>query len=288
MSSLGELSPKKFFGETWKDLDEEASEERGRRRKRNMPYDMRPLIAMVTAAMCLTAMEYFGHRSTMLELIDAMDPPEGAQHFGFWANLRTSQYSRLYEFVWWSGWRVLGYFIIPAIVVKSAMRERVRDHGLSIKGIREHGWMYGLFFAVVLVGVVGVSFTPDFAEYYPFYKQASRSWFDFIAWELLYAAQFFSLEFFFRGFLLKSCKTMMGSNAIFAMIVPYCMIHYGKPALEAFAAIFAGLILGTLAMRTKSIWGGAALHIAVAVSMDVSAMMQGRGMPTTMFPVVGP
>lgn len=287
MSQMGELAPRKFFGESWKDIDEEAAEERGKRRKRNMPYDKRPLIAMITAAMCLTAMEYFGHRATMLALIDAMDPADGTQHFGFWASLRTSNYSRLYEFVWWSGWRVLGYFVVPAIVVKAAMGERLRDHGLSVKGIGEHAWMYVLFFVVVAVGVVGVSFTPDFAEYYPFYKQCSRSWFDFLAWEILYAAQFFSLEFFFRGFLLKSCKAMMGSNAIFAMIVPYCMIHYGKPALEAFAAIFAGLILGTLAMRTKSIWGGALLHVGVAVTMDVSAMLQGRGLPTDMFPVLG-
>lgn len=241
------------------------------------------MIALVTAAVCLTLMEYFGQRSTMIELLDAFDPRDGA-HIGFWADIRASQYYRLYEFVWWSGWRVLGYFILPAIVVKVAMRERLRDHGLSTKGISEHAWMYGFFFFIVLIGVVGVSFTPDFSEYYPFYKLASRSWFDFMCWELMYAAQFFSLEFFFRGFILKSCKTMMGSNAIFAMVVPYCMIHYGKPALEAFAAIFAGLVLGTLAMKTRSIWSGFAIHVSVALSMDVASMMQGRGMPHSFWP----
>ena len=35
------------------------------------------------------------------------------------------------------------------------------------------------------------------------------------------------------------------------MIVPYCMIHYGKPLPETLGAIGAGLILGTLAMRTQ-------------------------------------
>jgi membrane protease YdiL (CAAX protease family) len=60
------------------------------------------------------------------------------------------------------------------------------------------------------------------------------------------------------------------------MIVPYCMIHYGKPLPETFGAILAGLILGTIAMRTKSIWGGALIHIGVAMTMDVLAL---RGCP---------
>ena len=41
-------------------------------------------------------------------------------------------------------------------------------------------------------------------------------------------------------------------------------------------AIFAGLLLGTLAMRTRSIWGGVLIHAGVAISMDVLAL---RGCP---------
>jgi membrane protease YdiL (CAAX protease family) len=60
------------------------------------------------------------------------------------------------------------------------------------------------------------------------------------------------------------------------MIVPYCMIHYGKPMPETLGAIGAGLILGTLAMRTRSIWGGVLIHVGVATTMDVLAL---RGCP---------
>jgi membrane protease YdiL (CAAX protease family) len=56
------------------------------------------------------------------------------------------------------------------------------------------------------------------------------------------------------------------------MIVPYCMIHFQKPMAETFGAIIAGLVLGTLAMRTRSIWGGVAIHAAVALTMDVLAL----------------
>jgi uncharacterized protein len=54
--------------------------------------------------------------------------------------------------------------------------------------------------------------------------------------------------------------------------VPYCMIHFSKPLPEALGAIVAGVVLGTLSLRTGSILGGAMLHVAVAVTMDVLAL----------------
>jgi membrane protease YdiL (CAAX protease family) len=54
------------------------------------------------------------------------------------------------------------------------------------------------------------------------------------------------------------------------------MIHYGKPLPETMGAIGAGLLLGTLAMRTRSIWGGVLIHVGVATTMDVLAL---RGCP---------
>jgi membrane protease YdiL (CAAX protease family) len=58
------------------------------------------------------------------------------------------------------------------------------------------------------------------------------------------------------------------------MVVPYCMIHFGKPFLEALAAIAAGIVLGTLALKTRSIWCGVLIHVSVAISMDVAALVQ--------------
>ncbi|MEM9860175.1 MAG: CPBP family intramembrane glutamic endopeptidase [Myxococcota bacterium] len=163
--------------------------------------------------------------------------------------------------------------------------ERVRDQFLGTEGFRSKLWIYLLSFLVVFVCVVAVSFTEGFQTYYPFYKLSHRSWSDFLAWELLYLAQFFSLEFFFRGWWLRACRSM-GSAAIFAMTVPYVMIHYGKEFPETLGAIFAGIFLGTLAMRTKSIWGGFLVHSLVAVSMDVASLLQTRGLPSTFLPVL--
>jgi membrane protease YdiL (CAAX protease family) len=95
----------------------------------------------------------------------------------------------------------------------------------------------------------------------------------------LYATQFFTLEFFFRGFLVFAGREAMGSSVIVAMVVPYCMIHFGKPWAEALAAILAGVVLGTLSLKTRSIWSGFLIHVTVAVSMDLAALLQTRGLP---------
>jgi len=79
----------------------------------------------------------------------------------------------------------------------------------------------------------------------------------------------------------------MGSQAIFAMVVPYVMIHFGKPMPETFAAILAGIFLGTLAMKTRSIWAGFLIHVSVAVSMDVAALLQTGGLPHAWWPTFG-
>jgi hypothetical protein len=50
------------------------------------------------------------------------------------------------------------------------------------------------------------------------------------------------------------------------------MIHFHKPFLECLGAVVAGLVLGHLALRFRAFWGGALLHILVAVSMDLLAV----------------
>jgi len=62
------------------------------------------------------------------------------------------------------------------------------------------------------------------------------------------------------------------------------MIHFGKPFLETMAAILAGVVLGTLSMKTRSIWSGFLIHVSVAISMDMAALLATRGLPETLWP----
>jgi membrane protease YdiL (CAAX protease family) len=93
-------------------------------------------------------------------------------------------------------------------------------------------------------------------------------------WEALYLLQFISLEFFFRGFMVHGMKHRFGIYSVLVMTIPYCMIHFGKPLPETIAAIVAGIVLGTLSLKSRSILLGVCIHYSVGLMMDLAALWQ--------------
>jgi uncharacterized protein len=249
----------RLFVDHWERLNARAADDRAR----HPGFDPRPLVVLVVAALVLVFQEYYGDRPNF----DAV-----------FRRYTEHRYFTLGGFAWWSAAKVIGYLVVPVFVIW-AMGTRVRDHGFSAANFRKHAWIYVALFLAILPVVVAASYTPAFESTYPFYKLAARSWFDFLVWEAMYAATFLALEFFFRGFLLFSLERSMGAYAIFVAAVPYCMIHFHKPVAEVVGAIFAGIILGTLAMVTRSIWYGVLIHVSVAWTMDVLALVHTYGLP---------
>lgn len=246
---------RRLFLDQWKAIDEEARAEREAEGRTG--FDWRPVVVLIVVAVSLTIQEEYGQRPYFAELF-----PRDI-HDKYWD---------LKSFAWWTGFRVGGYVLLPVLVILCMPGERLRDYFISFKDFFIKLKIYVGLFMLILPIVIIASQTASFKHTYPFYRLANRSTFDLLAWEGMYALQFLSLEFFFRGFMLKGLRPALGSQAIFVMIVPYCMIHFGKPVPETLGAIFAGIILGTLAMRTKSIWGGVLIHIGVALTMDMLAL----------------
>jgi len=182
--------------------------------------------------------------------------------------------------VWWVSWALVAYILLPVIVTLLLPGKRLRDCNLSWRGFRQHYWIYVVLFAAVFPVIWLVSLAPDFYNFYPMYPQAARSWFDLLAWEGLYAGQFVALEFFFRGFLVGRLSRYIGIFAVPVSVMRYMMIHFTKPLLEALASIVAGLVLGSLAWKTKSSWGGVFVHCAVAISMDLLALSHKGQLPS--------
>jgi len=184
----------------------------------------------------------------------------------------------LYRHAAWALGCTTVYFVLPALVVRLVFRERLAAYGALPRRFFRHLPIYVGLFVPVFVAVVAVSYTDAFQRTYPFYHYPNALW-DLWIWEALYCLQFFALEFFFRGFMLHATKNRLGSMAVFAMAVPYCMIHFQKPFAEAVAAILAGTVLGVLALRTHTIWGGVFIHSAVAITMDWASLIQRGALP---------
>ncbi len=243
--------------------------------------DLRPLVAPALGVFVLALQEYFGTRGFFERVLrPALAGLEAASPDGL---LDLATWGGLYPNLWWGLTRVGGYLLPVAIWPLLFRGERRRDCGLRFAGLRQHLWIYALALAVMVPLLLVVRRQPDFGAYYPMYRGAGRSWADFLAWEAVYVAQFFALEAFFRGWWLHATRSL-GAASILGMVIPYTMIHFGKPWLEVSGAIVAGVVLGSISARTRSIWAGVLVHATVALLMDVLALQHRGELPTHLWP----
>jgi uncharacterized protein len=230
--------------------------------------DRRVGLALIYTAIGLSCIFYLGDAQKFVEIL-ARAP------FAEYGALVLSAENNLPALTYWALVVTLFYFAIPALIIKFVWRQNLSEYGLNLKFEKGFGELYLQCAAIMLPLVYLMSLTEGFANKYPFFRVYNDEPYfgrDFLIWEALYFLQFFGLEFFFRGFLVQSLKPKLGVYSIFVMTVPYCMIHFGKPMPETFAAIFAGIFLGWLSYKYNNIWLGLLLHCTVALAMDVLAL----------------
>ena len=178
--------------------------------------------------------------------------------------------TRLAEICWWAGTQIVSYLIVPMIVVRFIGMKPI-DIGWKFRGTSGHWKYYAILLAIAVPFVVVASTTAEFQERYPLFevfRGQEGAWSDLRIWWIFYVLQFVAVETFFRGFLVLGLAKRFGQASIFIATIPYLMIHFSKPPVEALAAIVGGIVMGYLAYRTKSVWWGIALHVSVAALMD--------------------
>jgi membrane protease YdiL (CAAX protease family) len=174
--------------------------------------------------------------------------------------------------MYWVAWGALAYLVAPLLIVLGVFRESPSRYGLRVHFTRQMVLIY-LALLTIMAGVVySASFSPAFVNKYPMVNDLEGDPARVLLWESARAARFVCLEFFFRGFLLFGLEARFGMHAIAVAALPYGIMHHNKPFAEALGAVLAGAVLGLMALRSRSIAGGALLHIAVATSMDMLAL----------------
>lgn len=216
------------------------------------------ITVVLTSAVCLICLHYYivegPFRHHIMELVNNAGMPDN-----------------LAAIVGWAVGCVMCYFMIPALVLRM-MGKNLSDYGWNVRGLKTHLPLYLLLFIPAGIAVVAVSSRAEFTRVYPFYSQPN-GWLELVIWEVFYALQFLTLEFFFRGFMVHGLKESLGRvSAVIVMLFPYMMIHFPKPWMETSGAFMAGTLLGWLSLRTGSIFGGVMLHIMVAWTLDILAL----------------
>lgn len=135
---------------------------------------------------------------------------------------------------------------------------------------------YWIMLLAMLPLIAWASTQGSFLHYYPRAQLVSRmpinsptDYLRYLWFELSYGFDFFSIELFFRGFLVLALYRLCGSHCILPIACFYCSIHLGKPLPEAISSFFGGALLGIVAMNTGSIWGGLLVHLGIAWLMEI-------------------
>lgn len=160
--------------------------------------------------------------------------------------------------------------VIPVLLIGLIGSYEKPLFGLGIKNANLKPYLYLLLLMLPLVIAAGL--TGDFQRVYPklhLIGEDGKNWFNALVFELSYGVDFFTIELFFRGFLVLAFIKYAGKNAILPMAVFYCTIHFGKPLAECISSYFGGLILGAIVYNTRSIWGGLMVHLGIAWMMEV-------------------
>ncbi len=235
--------------------------------------DRNTVVILLVGAVSLTLGQFLSRNgSWIVHLLRGVGLPGAARSVDH--AFTTSSHAQFWSLVEWAALQVSGYVVLPMLTIRFVLHHRLRDYGLRVRGIGRYALPYLVLFVLAFPFLLAASYSASFQSRYPFYDLAPHEalWPYLWLWWACYAMQFVALEFFFRGYLVHGLVPRFGFMAVFVMALPYNMLHYGKPMPEALAAIVGGVVLGVLAIRTRSIWWGAALHISIAGSIDVLSL----------------
>jgi len=182
----------------------------------------------------------------------------------------------LIEYLYWFIGDFFTYFLIPLVIIRILLKERIKDYGLSLGEYKAGITITLLFLALMLPLVWIVSALPAFSQTYPHLSSAKSSWRIFLLYETGMLIYMFSWEFVWRGFMLFGLKEKFGYYAVLIQMIPFLILHNGKPAPETFGAIIAGIALGILALRTNSIVYCVITHMSVMFSIDLISVLRSR------------
>lgn len=177
-------------------------------------------------------------------------------------------------------WNSAFYFTGKALIVTGMllMLRRLAGADPELMGLRSPATRMEPYFIMLLLMVpliAAAGTQPDFLRVYPkaghmLPQYDLQSGWKVLLFELAYGIDFFTIELFFRGFLVIYLSRWAKEQAILPMAVIYCVIHFGKPLGECISSFFGGMLLGIVSYHTRSIWGGLAVHLGIAWLMELA------------------
>ncbi len=231
--------------------------------KKIRSYLSKEILYLTIAILSYILYKEFSHHSAMQNLLNSLI---------FHVNLKDPEQVYYVQVMTWFLTSFLYLFVVPLGFTFLIKKKKTQTFlGLKFSGQKKGVLIVLIFtFAMWIVMIPVVKIFPSFRHTYPFAKFILHHPLRILFYEVSYFFFFVGWEFFSHGFLLFPYEKKFGkSGAILIGLMPFAIMHIGKPMPEVIGSIIAGLALSILALETRTFWYGVLLHGIVAISMDL-------------------
>jgi uncharacterized protein len=152
------------------------------------------------------------------------------------------------------------YFLLPVLVTAISLRRNPLDFGLRIGNIKFWG-TFVLLTCLILAPILLIG-----SRFSAFQKYYDVNNFNLIRYSFETIIYLLGWEYIFRGFLLFGLKDRFDEGSILVQMVPFVLLHFGKPELETYSTILTGILFGYICYRGNSFWPAFLIHLFINIS----------------------
>jgi membrane protease YdiL (CAAX protease family) len=154
---------------------------------------------------------------------------------------------------------LLYFAILPVLTVLLILRRNPLDFGLRFGNFKAWSFHVVVSLIIALPILYIASRSSLLAEYY------TMTQLDMLKYSLETIAYLLSWEFLFRGFLIFGLKEKFKEGSILIQMIPFAILHFGKPEVEAISTILMGIYLGYVVYRGNSYWPAFIIHLFINI-----------------------
>lgn len=182
----------------------------------------------------------------------------------------------LIEYLYWFIGDFITFLLPTILIIKLLFKERLSDYGFKAGEWKSGIFLSSTFLIIMILVLWFVTASEQFIQKYPHLSSSRDSWNTLLIYESGMFVYMIGWEFIWRGFMLFGLEKKFGFYSIFMQMIPFVILHNGKPLLETIGAIPGGIALGWLALRTRSFYYCVAVHMGIMISIDFISVTRYR------------
>ena len=148
------------------------------------------------------------------------------------------------------------YMLLPVFVTYFLLKDSPLQYGFTLGDYNIWLPYVGI---TIFITIPILLLASRFSQVYRYYGKGF-SYYEFCALTL---PTLLAWEYLLRGFLLFGLKERFGEASIIIQMVPFVLLHLGKPEIETLSCIITGLWFGWVAYRGKSFWPAFIIHVFI-------------------------